>query len=175
MTNRRAIEFIENEAHYARVVEEGILGARRSLAIATANLKNLHVIRGKRKARSIVDLFAELADRGVEIRVLHGARPSGPFAESLAAHPSLERNERFEMLFCPRTHFKMVLVDDALLYAGSANLTGAGLGAKSPARRNFEAGFLAADPGVIAPWRDLFERVWSGEYCEDCGRREHCE
>jgi len=174
LTSRPTIEFIENEAHYARVVEEGIVAARESLRIATANLKNLHVLRGKR-SRSIVDLFAERVDRGVSIRILHGAKPSGPFAEALAAHPALGRHERFEMLFCPRTHLKMVLVDDRLLYAGSANLTGAGLGAKSPARRNFEAGFLTEDPGLVAPWRDLFLRIWNGEYCEACGRREHCE
>ena len=175
MTGRPVIEFIENEEHYARVVEEGILTARRSLRIATANLKNLHVIRGKRNARSIVDVFAELVGREVAIRVIHGARPSGPFAESLASHPSLSRSERFEMLFCPRAHFKMILVDDSLLYAGSANLTGAGLGAKSPARRNFETGFLTKDPDVITPYRNLFARVWNGEYCGECGRREHCE
>ncbi|MBN1827185.1 MAG: phospholipase D family protein [Candidatus Eisenbacteria bacterium] len=174
MTDHPAIEFIQNEDHYARVVEEGVLAARRSLHIATANLKNLHVIRG-RKSRSIVDIFADLVDRGVAIRVLHGARPSSPFAESLASHSTLARDERFEMLFCPRTHFKMILVDDSLLYAGSANLTGAGLGAKSPARRNFETGFLTTDPEMIAPYRDLFTRIWSGEFCEECGRREHCE
>ena len=32
---------------------------------------------------------------------------------------------------CPRVHFKAVIVDGAFVYVGSANWTGAGLGAKS--------------------------------------------
>ena len=35
-----------------------------------------------------------------------------------------------ELQICPRCHWKMVIVDGRLGYTGSANFTGAGLGAK---------------------------------------------
>ncbi len=41
---------------------------------------------------------------------------------------------------CPRLHAKAVIIDCRAMYLGSANLTGAGLGAKADKRRNFEMG-----------------------------------
>ena len=60
------------------------------------------------------------------------------------------------------------------MYLGSANLTGAGLGAKSASRRNFEAGVWTDDLSLIDPVADMLETIWSGEYCDECGRQEHC-
>ena len=39
-------------------------------------------------------------------------------------------------------HFKLIIIDSTIAYVGSANLTGAGMGMKSPKKRNFEAGIL---------------------------------
>ena len=36
-----------------------------------------------------------------------------------------------ERMLCPRVHFKCIIVDGVKAYFGSANLTGAGMGAKS--------------------------------------------
>lgn len=168
------IQPIRNEEHYRIVVEEGILKAAVSVRIATANVKNLHVLQGKR-ARSILLRFEEMVDRGVSIRILHGAPPSRPFQEALEKSTSLQRNERFEMMLCPRNHMKIVLVDDAFLYAGSANFTGAGLGAKKPERRNFEAGFFTHDSSLVNYYGNLFNGIWEGSHCGACGRRDHCE
>lgn len=43
-----------------------------------------------------------------------------------------------ERMLCPRVHFKCIIVDGVKAYFGSANLTGAGMGAKSEKKRNFE-------------------------------------
>ena len=75
---------------------------------------------------------------------------------------------------CPRIHAKAVIVDGRRMYLGSANLTGAGLGAKSPRRRNFEAGIWTDDLSQIDPVADMLEGIWSGRECPDCGRRDYC-
>ena len=174
MTEEPALRFIRDEEHYALVVEEGILAAERSIRIATANVKEIRVRRRGRYA-SILRPFEEMVERGVSIRILHGAAPSVRFRRELEASPVLSSHERFEMLFCPRTHLKMVLVDGSFLYAGSANFTGAGIGVKKAERRNFEIGFVSRDPAVVAHHQAIFDAIWAATLCETCGRREYCE
>ena len=60
------------------------------------------------------------------------------------------------------------------MYLGSANLTGAGLGAKSQRRRNFEAGIWTDELRLIDPVTDMLDSIWTGRQCESCGRKEHC-
>jgi hypothetical protein len=67
-----------------------------------------------------------------------------------------------------------VLVDGAWVYLGSANLTGAGLGAKDERRRNFEVGFATEDFDVIDRVTALYESVWSGSECGTCKLRDLC-
>jgi phosphatidylserine/phosphatidylglycerophosphate/cardiolipin synthase-like enzyme len=156
------------------IVEEGILRAERSLKIATANVKEIRIRRGRRFV-SILRAFEEMTERGVSIRILHGAAPSRRFRSELEASSVLSSNERFEMLFCPRAHLKMVLVDDRFLYAGSANLTGAGIGVKKRERRNFEIGFTTTDSDIIRSHETIFDTIWSNALCATCDRREYCE
>ena len=79
-----------------------------------------------------------------------------------------------ERVLCPRVHFKCIIVDGVKAYFGSANLTGAGMGAKSERKRNFENGILTDDPALVNPLAEQFDSVWRGAFCRDCGRREHC-
>src|SRR5688572_30507137 len=99
--------------------------------------------RGRRFA-PVLELFAELARRGVELRILHAELPSRPFRAAFDAQRKLVGGG-LVLKICPRVHFKCVLVDGAWLYLGSANLTGAGLGAKHEHKRNFELGFVTED------------------------------
>ena len=77
-------------------------------------------------------------------------------------------------MLCPRVHFKCIIVDGCKAYFGSANLTGAGMGAKSPKKRNFENGVLTDDPALVEPLVEQFDSVWRGDFCRDCGRRAFC-
>jgi len=65
-------------------------------------------------------------------------------------------------------------VDGAWLYLGSANLTGAGLGAKHRDNRNFELGFVTEDFDTIDRVGALFESVWSGAECRTCRLYDDC-
>jgi len=96
--------------------------------------------------------------------------PSGAFLDELKSHaPANLRMRR-----CVRLHAKALVADGRRMYLGSANLTGAGLGAKSPRRRNFEAGVWTDQLELIDPVVDMLDGIWSGRACPDCGRKDHC-
>ena len=59
-------------------------------------------------------------------------------------------------------------------YLGSANLTGAGLGAKGDGKRNFEMGVWTESSALIDGVLEQFNALWEGRRCEGCKRREVC-
>jgi phosphatidylserine/phosphatidylglycerophosphate/cardiolipin synthase-like enzyme len=166
---------ILNHDHLAEALNEALTRCRHRLIIATANVKNLHVptvgpSAADRGARSILEVFEELSGRNVEIRLLHSAVPSQPFLDQLKAHVP----RTLTMRRCPRVHAKALIADGRWMYLGSANLTGAGLGAKSPRRRNFEAGICTDDLALIDKVSDMLDNIWNGAECPACGRKDHC-
>jgi phosphatidylserine/phosphatidylglycerophosphate/cardiolipin synthase-like enzyme len=149
-----------------------MLTARRSLWIASANLKDMHV-EYRRGFRSVLKALGELAGRGVDVRVLHAGVPSERYLHSLK-EAALVRREHFTMRRCPRVHMKCVIVDGEWCFLGSPNLTGAGMGAKADHRRNFEIGVLTRDPVLRRGVETLFLDVWDGRACKPCGRKRFC-
>lgn len=158
----------------SEVIEKGMLKAKFRLWIATANVKNLFIPQGKRKSLPLLSHFEKLQRDGVSIRILHGSKPSAPFRETLSEMIELHHGDGFEMQLCPRVHAKIVIVDNILAYAGSANLTGAGLGAKAQKNRNFECGVITKDNKEISLLENYFDSIWMGSNCEKCGRRKLC-
>ena len=75
---------------------------------------------------------------------------------------------------CARLHTKAIVVDGRYLYLGSANFTGAGLGAKGENRRNFEAGVLTDDDVMLDEMQGTFDGIWSGRECKGCALRALC-
>lgn len=165
-------ELLFGDELYRQVILERLAHARESVWISTANLKAMYVERDG-EFRPVVELFSELAKRGVELRILHAELPSRPFRAEFDRRKKLVAGG-LELKICPRVHFKAVLVDGGWVYLGSANLTGAGLGAKDKDRRNFELGFVTEDFDVIDRVTALFESVWSGAECRTCKVRELC-
>jgi len=157
---------------YRVVVQERMAHARESVWIATANVKAMLIETSPKRFRPVVELFSELTKRGVEVRVLHAELPSRPFRAAFDAQALLAK--RMTLKICPRVHFKCVLVDGAWLYLGSANLTGAGLGAKGADNRNFELGTVTEDFDTIDQVTALYERVWEGRACRTCKLHRQC-
>jgi len=171
---------LDGADHYDELILKAIPSATVSLWIATANVKELRIeapigtrARAAGKFVSILDTLASLRDRGVEQRFLHGGVPSGPFRAELARQPRL-RNGGLPMRQCPRVHLKLVAIDGRLLYLGSANFTGAGLGARGEGRRNFEMGMLTDDDVWLDAAQERFDRIWSGRECKGCKLRGVC-
>ncbi len=171
---RGECELVTNGEHFQQIVKQGIMKAGVSVDILTADFKAMLVPkglkRGGRGAESIVQVFRRLAQRGVEIRLLHAGTPSS------AALKELRRELPTNMVIrrCPRLHAKAVVIDARWMYLGSANLTGAGLGAKGDGRRNFEMGVVTESTGMIENVLQQFNQLWEGECCRNCGRREIC-
>jgi phosphatidylserine/phosphatidylglycerophosphate/cardiolipin synthase-like enzyme len=164
-------ELVVDSQHFHRVVRQGILAARISLDILTADFKAMIVPRPQGgQGVSIIQIFRGLADRGVEIRLLHAGTPSEPALRQLKR--ALPKN--LVIRRCPRLHAKAVIVDCRAMYLGSANLTGAGLGAKADGRRNFEMGVWTESPALIDGVLEQFNALWEGRQCVDCRRKDIC-
>lgn len=182
MKTRRRVDvtLIRDRAHYDDVVMGIIAKARVSVWISSANVKGLRVeaprgtrARARKAYVSVLELFADLAARGVELRLLHAGVPSRAFRADLAKQKRLTSGG-LAMRRCPRVHLKMIAVDGAALYLGSANFTGAGIGAKSDRRRNFEAGVLTDDDVLLDEMQGVFDGIWSGRECGRCALRSVC-
>jgi len=168
--DERSVELVVDAEHFQTVVLDGICRAKVSIDIMTADFKAMLVPGAGRRAPSIVDHFRRLAEKGVEIRLLHAGVPSSAALQELRRE--LPRNLTIRR--CPRLHSKAVLIDSAWLYLGSANLTGAGLGAKGDTRRNFEMGIATESTDLIDRVMTEFNALWEGHHCKGCGRRDVC-
>ena len=162
--------FISDAAHYSSVLDL-VTKARETLWIGTADIKDLYVVQGKTE-KPFLGVLSDLIGKGVEVRLIHAKEPGPNFREDFDRYPRLAR--MLERVMCPRVHFKLIIIDQAICYVGSANLTGAGMGMKSATRRNFEAGILTDEPSIVDAAIEEFDKVWRGSECKKCQRRELC-
>jgi phosphatidylserine/phosphatidylglycerophosphate/cardiolipin synthase-like enzyme len=164
-------EFITDKEIYEKVICKRIPKAKKFLWLASSNVKDMHVDKQGRRV-PFLEVLSDLVKKKVEIRLLHGKEPGEAFRRDFHRYRNLA--EGMERVLCPRVHLKSVVIDGAFAYTGSANLTGAGMGAKSAGRRNFEAGIITDDKGLIGKIMEQFDRIWRGEHCRDCKRKEFC-
>jgi len=165
-----SINFITNEQLYEQVIKP-VSNAESFVWIGTADLKDLHV-HYEENVCSFLAVLDSLVKKNVAIRLLHAKEPGPNFRESFDKFPSLWEN--MERQLCPRVHFKHIIIDGKFAYTGSANLTGAGLGIKSPDTRNFESGIVTTNPELIELIMNQFDEVWMGKFCEFCKRKDFC-
>ena len=163
--------FITDRQIYEVVLREAAPSATESLWLATSDLKDLYVEQG-RGMMPFLGVLSALAERGVAIRLLHAKEPGPAFRQDFDRYPNLIAG--MERILCPRVHFKSVIVDGRFAYSGSANLTGAGMGAKGNHRRNFEAGFITTEPELVRTIMAQFDRIWMGAECKACQRKRYC-
>lgn len=162
-----------NRSIYTELLQEELPRAREFLWVITADIKDLHVsIDGS--FAPFLQVLANLVNKGVAVRLIHAKEPGPRFREDFDNYPELFASELFERVLCPRVHTKAIVIDARLAFVGSANLTGAGMGAKSEHKRNFEAGFMFDDRQDIQQLMDWVDTLYLGDYCLDCKRREYC-
>ncbi len=158
---------------YRSIIEDGFLQAKKSVLISTANLKNIRIPTGRRSSKSLVEVLLDLAGRDVFVHLLHASPPSFSFRKE-ADRRKLSANPNIVLFQCPRVHFKSVIVDERWMYLGSANLTGAGLGAKSERKRNFEMGFITQDAALIRAVGARFDEITEKRLCPPCFFYSQC-
>ena len=165
------LEFITDREIYEQVICGRIYKARKFVWIATSNLKDLHVDKGGRIV-PFLEILSDLVNKKVEIRLLHGKEPGPAFRNDFDKYPNLIRG--MERILCPRVHLKAVIIDGSFAYTGSANLTGAGMGAKSEHKRNFESGIITDDTKIVEKVMEQFDNIWRGTHCGLCKRKKFC-
>lgn len=161
--------YIADTNHYSEVISR-IPKVKRLLWITTADLKDLYVEKTGGAVVPLVQILNDLVKKGVEVRLIHAKEPGTAFREDFDKYPALWGG--MERRLCPRVHMKIIVMDSNLVYVGSANLTGADMGMKSAANRNFEAGFLTDE--LIDAAMSHFDSVWEGTHCKSCGRKDFC-
>ncbi|WP_411828173.1 phospholipase D-like domain-containing protein [Luteolibacter sp. AS25] len=166
-------ELILNEDIYKRIVEEEIPATRKFLWIITADIKDMYVIRGKRSV-PFLSVLSDLVENGIAVRLIHAKEPGPRFRKDFDKYPALIQSDLFERALCPRVHTKAIIIDGKKAFITSANLTGAGLGAKHPDKRNFEAGILTDERSQVRPLMDWVDELFLGEYCGRCRLRATC-
>ena len=164
-------ELILNEEIYKKVILELVPQTKRFLWIGTADIKDLYVAKGKNMV-PFLELLSDLLRKGVEIRLVYAKEPGPAFRKDFDHYPNLIQG--LEQMHCPRVHFKTIISDGKKAFTGSANLTGAGMGAKSIHNRNFEAGILTSEPVFIEKLMQQFDQLWIGDNCKGCGRKQFC-
>ena len=163
--------YIADTNHYSEVISR-IPKVKRLLWITTADLKDLYVEKKSGALVPLLQILNDLVKKGVEVRLIHAKEPGTAFREDFDKYPALWGG--MERRLCPRVHMRIIVMDSNLVYVGSANLTGAGMGMKSAANRNFEAGFLTDEPGFIDAAMSHFDQIWEGTFCSKCGRTDFC-
>lgn len=167
------MELLLNEAIYQKILVELLPQTQKFLWIVTADIKDLHVPKGKRFV-PLLEILSDLIDQGVSIRLMHAKEPGPRFRADFDKYPHLLESDLFERILCPRIHTKAIVIDGKQAFVGSANLTGAGLGAKSANKRNFEAGFLTKDKQHLQELMLWIDQLYLGDFCQKCARRTVC-
>ncbi len=165
------LEFITDRDIYEEVICRRVGKTRKFVWIATSDLKDLYVDK-RGKMVPFLEILSDLIKRHVEIRLLHAKEPGIAFRRDFDKYPSLIKG--MERILCPRNHLKAVVIDGEFVYTGSANLTGAGMGAKSEHKRNFEAGIITDEQTIVGKVMEQFDNVWRGTYCRKCKRKKYC-
>lgn len=165
------LEFITDKEIYEKVICGRIPKAKKFLWLASSNVKDLHVDK-QGKMVPFLEVLSDVVKKKVEVRLLHAKEPGPAFRRDFDKYPNLIKG--MERVLCPRVHIKSVIIDGEFAYTGSANLTGAGMGAKTAGKRNFESGIITDDKGIVARIMEQFDRIWRGEHCRECKRKEFC-
>ena len=165
------IEFIKDREIYEKVIVGLIPKAKKFVWLGTADLKDLHVDKNG-KMVPFLEILSDLIEKKIEIRLLHAKEPGPAFRKDFDRYRNLLSG--MERILCPRVHLKTVIIDGQVAYIGSANLTGAGMGAKSSNKRNFEAGIVIREKKLVGEIMEQFDDIWRGCHCKECKRKKYC-
>ncbi len=91
-------EYIADKEHYDKVLAK-VSSVKHTLWIATADIKDLHVMSGSGTI-PFLGLIAKALERGVQVRLMHAQEPGPIFREDFDRYPILISS--LERALCPR-------------------------------------------------------------------------
>lgn len=156
------VSYMADEEHYTEVFKR-MTEVKRSLKIATANLKNFSVTvesDGRKETLRLCDFFLSLVERGVQVQVVC-MKPFGFYLYTKENCPQLLENPLFDLRYNGHNHMKLFVFDDECAYIGSANITAAAIGKRANRSRNHEAGMLVWGSTMIQTPLRHFEKAWN--------------
>lgn len=89
------MELLLNEAIYQKVIVELLPQTRKFLWIVTADIKDLHVPKGRRFG-PLLEILSDLIEAGVSVRLMHAKEPGPRFRQDIDKHPNLLTNGLFD-------------------------------------------------------------------------------
>jgi hypothetical protein len=81
------LELITDRNIYKQVILDRIPKARRFVWMATSDLKDLHVDKGRRMV-PFLEVLSDLVDKQIEIRLLHAKEPGPAFRRDFDKYPT---------------------------------------------------------------------------------------
>lgn len=85
------VEFITDREIYERVILEAIPSAESFVWLATSDLKDLYVQKGRKKMAPFLETLSDLVVKGVKIRLIHAKTPGPAFQKDFARYPELSK------------------------------------------------------------------------------------
>lgn len=164
-------EFLMSAAEIHDRIRAELPATQSSLIIATALAKEAKFDVGG-ESQSFLAILDDLIERGVDVFLLLGGCPSQPFIRSWGEF--VNTREKLQWRLCARNHLKALIIDNRVLYFGSANVTGAGMGARRKGKRNYEIGTWTQDQRVIETVARTIRQIWLEEGCGDCQAKKTC-
>lgn len=153
------IKYIADSDHYDDVFTR-MCQVRKSLKIASANLKNFTVYLEDNAPIQFCDFLLILLRRGVRIQIVC-MQPFSFYKWVQENLPEFLEEKGLEIRQNDHVHMKVFIFDDDSAYIGSANLTGAAIGKRSSRQRNYEAGVLVQNNEVFDSALGHFNKVWA--------------
>ena len=166
------------ENFYQEVIKR-ICAAKSSIKIMTGDFKRFKLKPTKKQGKNyndgtpFVKFLKEKAEQGVSVEIVC-SKPSPNVMEEWDSCSRKLKSGIFNMTYCIRNHAKVVIIDDKIAYAGSANLTPAGLGQPYDSPGNFEVGFVTKDSNAIHSLTILFYKIVDADLCPGCHRANNC-
>ncbi len=168
-----------NENHYQEVLQR-VCAATSSIKIMTGDFKRFNLKPSAKLGKDYKDgtpfvkYLMDMAVHGISVQIIC-SRPSSFFmAEWNSYYEQMNCPKLFEFMFCTRNHAKAVIIDDKLVYVGSANVTPAGMGQGIFTPGNFELGILTENQAIVSSIKELFSKIWADSFCKDCHRADKC-
>ena len=144
-----------------------------NLWIVTANIKNMF-LEEKGEFSSFICLLDDLVAKGVDVKIVYSSKLGERVASEIENAKHLDMDKNF--FCCIRSHWKLIVIDEKVIYLGSANLTGAGMGFKSEEKRNFEAGIFVDNEELAMIAMKKIQALYNENYCHQCSfKNDYCK